>query len=181
MEQRRDIRCDRCGEGRLLGPKIVVRFDFPPSDLRLLLLANGTCLGKTSPPPWIYHPVQRRSLRRSGLTAEETVCSPVNGDCGSVLVRALMDQVQISLSVLVIAMISRRVRLMLIVFVLGFDRRGLFVCLELFGGLLSRWKVDVRKCVLAAIGGIDRSGMRRLGVFGFRSGGYRTSCRGQRR
>ncbi|CAF2207276.1 unnamed protein product, partial [Brassica rapa subsp. narinosa] len=49
-------------------------------DLRLLLLANGTCLGKTSPPPWIYHPVQRRSLRRSGLTAEETVCSPVNGD-----------------------------------------------------------------------------------------------------
>ena len=56
---------------------------------------------------------------------------------------------QISLSVVVIAMISRRVRLLLIVFVLGFDRRGLFVCLELFGGLLSRWKVDVRKCVLA--------------------------------
>lgn len=49
-----------------------------------------------------------------------------------------MDQVQISLSVVVIAMISRRVRLLLIVFVLGFDRRGLFVCLELFGGLLSR-------------------------------------------
>lgn len=29
MEQRRDIRCDRYGEGRFLGPKIVVRFDFP--------------------------------------------------------------------------------------------------------------------------------------------------------
>ncbi|KAF3524289.1 hypothetical protein F2Q69_00046751 [Brassica cretica] len=49
-------------------------------DLRLLLLGDGACLGETSPPPWFYHPVQRRSLRRSGLTAEETVCSPDTGD-----------------------------------------------------------------------------------------------------
>lgn len=55
---------------------------------------------------------------------------------------------QISLSVVVIAMISRQIRLLLIIFVLGFDQRGLFVCLELFGGLLSRWKMDVRKCVI---------------------------------
>lgn len=80
MEQWRDIRCDRYGEGRFLGPKIVVRFDFPSSDLRLPLLGDGACLGETSPPPWFYHPVQRRSLRRSGLTAEETVCSPGTGD-----------------------------------------------------------------------------------------------------
>ncbi|CAN6862940.1 unnamed protein product, partial [Brassica oleracea] len=49
-------------------------------DLRLLLLGDGACLGETSPPPWFYHPVQRRSLKRSGLTAEETVCSPGTGD-----------------------------------------------------------------------------------------------------